>query len=59
MGGTIYVTPEADPIRDGIVFIQDGKVAAASGATVPPDTEVVNCAGLTITALHIWRLHHA
>src|SRR5439155_9823153 len=32
------------------VFIQDGKVAAASGATVPPDTEVVNCAGLTITA---------
>ena len=50
VGGTIYVTPEADPIRDGIVFIQDGKVAAASGATVPPDTEVVNCAGLTITA---------
>ncbi|MCA1829416.1 MAG: amidohydrolase family protein [Myxococcales bacterium] len=50
VGGTIYVTPDADPIRDGIVFIKDGRVAAASGATVPPDTEVLSCAGCTILA---------
>ena len=50
VGGTIYVTPDAEPIQDGIVFIENGKVAAASSATVPPNTEVLNCAGATVTA---------
>ena len=48
VGGTIYATPDAQPIQDGIVFIEHGKVAAASSATVPPTTEVLNCSGCTI-----------
>jgi imidazolonepropionase-like amidohydrolase len=50
VGGTIYGSPEADPIREGIVFIKDGRVAAADGKTIPPDTEVLGCHGCTIVA---------
>ena len=50
VGGTIYPGPDAEPIHDGIVFIEHGKVAAASGQTVPPDTEVLNCSGATVCA---------
>lgn len=50
VGGTIYANPDAEPIVDGIVFIENGKVAAASSATVPPNTEVLACNGCTVMA---------
>ena len=50
VGGTIYAHPDAEPLKDGIVFIKDGRVAKADGATVPPDTEVLTCNGCAIVA---------
>src|SRR5258706_16038419 len=50
VGGTIYVSPDAKPIPDGIVFIENGKVAAASVTTVPPNTETLDCSGATVLA---------
>src|ERR1041384_7509335 len=47
VGGTIYATPDAKPLPDGIVFIENGKVAAASVSTVPPNTETLDCHGAT------------
>jgi predicted amidohydrolase YtcJ len=29
VGGTIYASPTEEPLRDGVVLIEDGKIAAA------------------------------
>src|SRR5262249_44725196 len=50
VGGTIYASPDAKPLADGIVFIEHGKVATASVTTVPPNTETLDCSGATALA---------
>ena len=50
VGGTVYTSPDAKPLYDGIVFIEHGKVAAASVTTVPPNTETLDCSGATVLA---------
>jgi imidazolonepropionase-like amidohydrolase len=43
VGGTIYVDPTTTPIRDGVVVIQDGKIAAVgsrASTQVPPGTPI-------------------
>jgi imidazolonepropionase-like amidohydrolase len=59
VGGTIYLGPAEEPLRDGVVLIQSGRIAAASIRTllpVPPATPSLDCSGLTITA-GFWNSH--
>ena len=57
--GTIYPDPSAAPIRDGVVLIRDGRIAAVGGrgtVQVPNGTDTIDCTGLTITA-GFWNSH--
>ena len=59
VGGTIYVDSTTAPIQDGVVVIQDGKIAAVgsrASTQIPPGTPIIDCAGLTITA-GFWNSH--
>lgn len=55
---TIYPNPTDSPIRDGVVLIRDGKIAAVGGNSlrVPAGTQTLDCTGLTITA-GFWNSH--
>jgi imidazolonepropionase-like amidohydrolase len=57
--GTIYGSPNAEPIRDGVVLIEGGKIRAAGPrrtVTVPRGAQTLDCSGLTITA-GFWNSH--
>jgi imidazolonepropionase-like amidohydrolase len=59
VGGTIYADAAAPPLRNGVVLIRDGTIAAVGtrGAVqVPNDAETIDCRGLTITA-GFWNSH--
>lgn len=59
VGGTIYVSPTEDPVRDGVVLIQGGKIMAVGSKAsirVPKETRTVDCSGLTVTA-GFWNSH--
>lgn len=59
VGGTVYTTPVAEPIRDSVVLILDGRIAAvgARGAIqIPAGIDSIDCAGRTITA-GFWNSH--
>jgi predicted amidohydrolase len=59
VGGTLYLTPTAEPIRNGVVLIQDGKISAVGNKAslrVPPSFPVLDCSGSTITA-GFWNSH--
>src|SRR5262249_26464105 len=59
IGGTIYANPEDQPIRNGVVLINDGKilgVGSRASVRVPRGIQLVDCSGLTITA-GFWNSH--
>jgi imidazolonepropionase-like amidohydrolase len=59
IGGTIYVNPNDEPIRNGVVLIQDGRITAVgsrASVPVPPASHSLDCSGLTITA-GFWNSH--
>ena len=59
VGGTIYVSPTEEPVRDGVVLIQSEKIAAVgsrSSVKIPPSAQVLDCSGLTIMA-GFWNSH--
>jgi imidazolonepropionase-like amidohydrolase len=59
VGGTIYVSPTEEPIRDGAVLIQDGRIAAVgirALVQLPQAVQMLDCSGLTITA-GFWNSH--
>ena len=59
VGGMIYVSPTEEPIRDGVVLIESGKIAAVGNKAslpVPQNVQTVDCSGLTITA-GFWNSH--
>jgi imidazolonepropionase-like amidohydrolase len=59
VGGTIYVDPASAPIHDGVVLIEDGKIASVGTRTsirIPTGVQVIDCAGLTVTA-GFWNSH--
>jgi imidazolonepropionase-like amidohydrolase len=50
-GATIYASPEAAPISNGLVLVEDGRIkAVGSGLAVPPGATTIDCTGLYITA---------
>jgi len=59
VGGTIYASPTDEPIRDGVVLIQGGKIAAVGSRAqvkIPRTAQTLDCSGLTITA-GFWNSH--
>jgi imidazolonepropionase-like amidohydrolase len=59
VGGTIYTSPTDQPIRDGVVLIAGGKIAAVgrrASVQVPRGTNVIDATGSTITA-GFWNSH--
>lgn len=59
VGGTIYAAPSEPPIRNGVILVRDGKVAAVgprASVGIPDGTEVLDCSGLTISA-GFWNSH--
>jgi imidazolonepropionase-like amidohydrolase len=59
VGGTIYPSPSEEPIHDGVVLIQDGKIVAVGARTsieVPPTVPSTDCTGRAITA-GFWNSH--
>ena len=59
VGATIYANPNDAPIRDGVVLIREGRIAAVGSRTsiqVPKDAEVLDCSKRTIMA-GFWNSH--
>jgi imidazolonepropionase-like amidohydrolase len=59
VGGTIYVSPTEDPIRDGVILVRGGKIAEVgrkASLKVPPGVQILDCSGLMITA-GFWNSH--
>src|SRR5580700_1556478 len=52
-GGKIYTSPTVPPIANGVLLVQNGKIAAVGKSgeiTLPADAQKIDCAGLVITA---------
>jgi imidazolonepropionase-like amidohydrolase len=59
VGGTIFVSPDDDPIPDGAILIRDGVIVAVGPRTslsFPREIDTLDCSGLTITA-GFWNSH--
>jgi imidazolonepropionase-like amidohydrolase len=58
-GATIYAASDRDPIRDGVVLIRDGRIAAVGTQTdvaIPPGTAAVDLTGTTLVP-GFWNSH--
>ena len=59
VGGTIYVSPTEEPVRNGVVLVEVDTIAAVGSRTsvkVPQAAQTLDCSGLTITA-GFWNSH--
>lgn len=59
IGGTVYPSPTADPIRDGVVLIEGGKISAVgtrASVRIPTAFQMLDCSGDTIVA-GFWNSH--
>ena len=59
VGGTVYVSPTEEPIRNGVVLVRDGKIAAVGrkgDVGIPAGVKVLDCSGLVVTA-GFWNSH--
>jgi len=59
VGAKIYPSPAAPPIADGVVIIEDGRIAAVGEkrrVRIPDNTSVIDCTGLTLVA-GFWNSH--
>ncbi|HZZ64288.1 MAG TPA: amidohydrolase family protein [Candidatus Baltobacteraceae bacterium] len=59
VSATIFARPDAEPLRDGVVVIEDERIAAVGprvSTAVPPDAQILHCSGSTITA-GFWNSH--
>ena len=59
IGGTIYIDPTSQPIRDGVVLVLDGKIAAVGNrrsVRIPDGAQTIDCSGLTVVA-GFWNSH--
>jgi imidazolonepropionase-like amidohydrolase len=58
-GGTIYASPADQPIRNGVVVIEGGRIVAAGGKAVLRGRKIarqIDCTGFTILA-GFWNSH--
>ena len=58
-GGTVYSSPEAKPVRDAVVVVHDGKIAAVGKrgeVRIPSGATVLDCSGRVIVA-GFWNSH--
>ncbi|HEX7289448.1 MAG TPA: amidohydrolase family protein [Candidatus Angelobacter sp.] len=59
VGARIYPAPQAQPISDGVVLIENGKIVAVGKkgtVRIPADAETLDCTGRTIVA-GFWNSH--
>ena len=59
VGATIYVSPTEEPIRNGVVLISAGKIAAVGTrrqVKIAQSAQLMDCSGRTITA-GFWNSH--
>jgi imidazolonepropionase-like amidohydrolase len=59
VGGTTYITPDAQPIRNGVVLIEDGRISGTGGKALLRGRKIarrIDCTGYTITA-GFWNSH--
>jgi imidazolonepropionase-like amidohydrolase len=59
VGATVYASPTAEPVRDSVVLIRDGRIAAVGdrrSIQIPGGVDTIDCAGRTITA-GFWNSH--
>jgi imidazolonepropionase-like amidohydrolase len=58
-GGTLYPAPDRPAIRDAVILLRDGRIAAVGprgSVNVPAGTDTLDCTGLTVTA-GFWNSH--
>lgn len=58
-GGTVYPNPTDDPIRDGVVLIEQSKITSVGSrgsVEIPPGFRQLDCSGRTITP-GFWNSH--
>ena len=59
VGAAIYLSPDEDPIRGGVVLVEDANIIAAgpkATVPVPQRAQVLDCSGMTLTA-GFWNSH--
>src|SRR5262245_58205723 len=59
VGGRVQPSPDAAPIADGVVIVEDGRIAAvgrSSEVPVPAGALPIDCTGGTVTA-GFWNSH--
>ena len=59
VGGTVYVSPGAAPVGNGVIVVHDGVISAVGprgSVPVPPGARVLDCAGKFIFA-GFWNSH--
>ncbi|MEP6841088.1 MAG: amidohydrolase family protein [Bradyrhizobium sp.] len=58
-GGTVYASPDADPLSDAVVVTSGGVITSIGKrgeVQIPDDTQVIDCTGKTIVA-GFWNSH--
>jgi imidazolonepropionase-like amidohydrolase len=59
VGGTAYVSPDADSIGDSVVLVENGRIAGVGSrrsTRIPRGSQIIDCSGLSITA-GFWNSH--
>ena len=53
VGGTIYPSPDAAPVRDGVIVVERGRIVAVGArneVVIPASAQRIDCAGAAIVA---------
>ncbi len=59
VGAKVFVSPSEEPIQDGVVLVEGGKIAAVGSrlsVQVPQTARLFDCSGRTVTA-GFWNSH--
>src|SRR5581483_8591117 len=59
VGGTVYTSPDDEPIRNGVVLVENGRIVAVGGKSVLRGrraVETIDCSGQFVTA-GFWNSH--
>jgi imidazolonepropionase-like amidohydrolase len=59
VGATVYASPGAEPVRDAVVLVADGRIVLVENrakAKIPKSARIIDCTGKTIVA-GFWNSH--